>query len=98
MSDIKQALLDELKEKKDFFLRGAAAPHQNIYDLIKGNIVADCIRVVDERLEGMAIVPVEPTDYMIKAAMEKTANPMLLPGNNCAWGYSAMLKAFKEQS
>ncbi len=56
MSDIKQALLDELKEKKDFFLLGAAAPHQNIYDLIKGYIVADCIRVVDERLEGMAIV------------------------------------------
>ena len=81
----KQALIEELTGVLSSVVPASLA----------SGIIAE---VVDKHLEGMVIVPEEPTEEMIEAAIKATSNPNLLRGNVCGWGYKAMLQAHKEST
>lgn len=88
MSDVKQAILDELEamaqddkgwNDKDERIRGAAT--------------ARCHELVSKHLEGMAIVPEEPTEEMLEAGHKGL---IFEGGAEPAWRF--MINEFKAQS
>ena len=83
MSDVKQQILDELK---DVGLNG-----------VEGRITAESI--INKHLEGMAIVPEIATPEMIKAANNAIHFPNYADERLAEEiTYQTMLESFKEQS
>ena len=84
MSDVKQQILDEVQLESYPCDRSDS-------DVIQ---VGEVAIIINKHLEGMAIVPVEPTQHMI--ATGDIDSGASWP---CAEDvYSAMLESFKEQS
>jgi len=92
MSDVKQQILDELTECKysNHLTAGYCISYNEAIESAKQTII--------DALEGMAIVPVEPTQHMINASAHIndcfSDEPAQL--NNDI--YTTMVAAFKEQS
>ena len=86
MSDVKQQILDEIKGECWAPYREDAKEDAAVY-------LREVNEIINRRLEGMAIVPVVPTEAMIDIG-----NDMDEAGGESESIYHVMLESFKESN